>query len=218
MLGDRPGWLPPDDRLRRFFGNSALYPFYRLKLTEYISRLLPDGPCSILDVGAGDGSLGLTFATYRPHTAVTGIEVAVRKATREGARMVRFDGQAIPFADRSFDVALVSNVLHHASDPDALMREAWRVTRRRIIVKDHLSAGRVDDWKLAALDVMGNLRLGAQVRATYLSRDRWDGLFRSLPGTRVTSFDRLSFRRGLMERLFPNRLEVMFAIDRSATA
>ena len=213
MLDLRPAWLPGDDQLRRFFGSSALYPFYRLKLTEYVGRLLPEGPCSILDVGAGDGSLGLLFERFRPGTTVVGIEVALRAATRSGARMVRFDGLSVPFADGSFDVALVSNVLHHASDPSALMREVRRVTRKRIIVKDHLSTGRLDDLKLAALDVMGNLRLGAQVRAVYLSQERWDELFRSLPGVRVSSFDGMPFRRGLLERLFSNRLEVMFALD-----
>jgi SAM-dependent methyltransferase len=213
VLGDRPGWLPPDDRLRRFFGNSALYPFYRLKLTEYISRLLPDGPCAMLDVGAGDGSLALTFQTFRPRTTAVGIEVAIRAARRAGVPMVQFDGLAIPFAEASFDVALVSNVLHHASDPAILMREVRRVTRRRIIVKDHLSESRVDELKLAALDVMGNLRLGAQVSATYLSQRRWDELFGSLPGVRVTAVRGLPFRRGLMEALFTSGLEVIFALD-----
>src|SRR6266478_3404998 len=115
MLENPPAWLPGDDRLRRFLGDSALYPFYRLKLTGYVSSLLPEGPCSILDVGAGDGSLGLTFQTFRPRTKVVGIEVAVRAATRPDAVMVRFDGKSIPFTSGSFDVALVSNVLHHAS-------------------------------------------------------------------------------------------------------
>jgi SAM-dependent methyltransferase len=213
MLRDRPAWLPSDDALRRFYGTAALYPFYRLRLTEYISRLLPEGPCRILDVGAGDGSLGLTFQTFRPSTSVVGIEVAVRKATREGARLVRFDGRRIPFRDRSFDVALLSNVLHHAADADGLLGEVWRVTRKRVIVKDHLSTGRVDDVKLAALDVLGNLRLGAQVGAVYLSQDRWGELFRSLPGARVSTLEGLAFRRGLLERLFSNKLEIMFTVD-----
>ena len=112
-------------------------------------------------------------------------DALARAATRQGVRMVRFDGRSIPFLDGSFDVSLVSNVLHHASDPAALLREVRRVTRKRIIVKDHLSAGRLDDLKLAALDVLGNLRLGAQVAAVYLTRQRWDELFASLPGVRV---------------------------------
>jgi len=213
MLESPPPWLPDDGRLRRLLGDSALYPFYRLKLTEYVSRLLPPGPCSILDIGAGDGSLGLVFQTFRPATRVVGIEVALRAATRAGVPMVRFDGRSIPFADESFDVSLVSNVLHHASDPGALLREARRVTRKRIIVKDHLSEGRLDDLKLAALDVMGNLRLGAQVSAVYLTRQRWNELFASLPGVRVSTFERLPFRRGLLELLFSNGLEVIFALD-----
>jgi SAM-dependent methyltransferase len=213
MLPDRPSWLPGDEELRRFYGNAALYPFYRLRLTEYVGRLLPDGPCALLDVGAGDGSLGLAFQTFRPQTTMVGLEVAVRTATRPGARILPFDGRAIPFTDGSFDVALLSNVLHHASDADALMREVRRVTRKRIIVKDHLSSGRIDDLKLAALDVMGNLRLGAQVGAIYLSQERWAELFGSLPSVRVSTFRNLPFRRGLLELFFSNDLEVIFALD-----
>ena len=72
----RPSWLPADRELRAFLGDSALYPFYRLRLVEYIARLLPfRGPCHVLDVGAGDGSLGTLFERFRPRTSVIGVEV-----------------------------------------------------------------------------------------------------------------------------------------------
>ena len=51
------------------------------------------------------------------------------------------------------------------------------------------------------------------MQAVYLSQQRWDELFRSLPDVRVSTFDRLPFRRGVLELVFPNRLEVMFALD-----
>jgi SAM-dependent methyltransferase len=215
----RPSWLPPDGELRAFLGDSAVYPFYRLRLVEYIARLLPSrGPCRVLDVGAGDGSLGTVFERYRPQTSLIGVEVSLRAKTRSGFRVVRFDGRALPFADQSFDVALISNVLHHAKDPDGLMADVRRVTRSRAIVKDHVARGPLDHLKLGALDVMGNLRFGAQIEASYLSMERWERLFGSLPRTRVAAFHGLRFRRGLMEWVFANGLEVMFALDFDATA
>lgn len=211
-----PAWLPRPEELGRFFGGSALYPFYRLKLFEYIGRLLPaEGPCSVLDIGAGDGSLGAALEVFRPCTRVFGLEVSVRAATRPGFRLARFDGRALPLADGTVDVALLSNVLHHAANPLALLLEARRVARRTI-VKDHLARGKIDRLKLTALDVLGNLRLGAQVSATYLAQDAWDGLFRALPRTHVAAHHGLAFRRGPLERIFENGLEVIFALDATA--
>lgn len=214
MLAERPAWLPGERELQAFYGKTALYPYYRIKLTEYLARLLPEsGPCSIVDVGAGDGSLGAVFQTYRPDTTVIGLEVSVRAATRAGFKMVAFDGRQIPFPDASFDVTVISNVLHHAANPLALLLEARRVTRRRVVIKDHLTTGKVDDIKLALLDVMGNLRLGAQVSATYLSRQRWQEMFAALPNAKADWYEDLSFRRGLMAKLFPNGLEVIFSLE-----
>ncbi|HWE26103.1 MAG TPA: class I SAM-dependent methyltransferase [Myxococcales bacterium] len=209
-----PAWVPPDGELRRFFGNSARYPYYRLRLFEYVARLLPPaGPCSIVDVGAGDGSLAAAFARYRPQTRVVGLEVKVRAVTRSGFQMLRFDGRRIPLRDASADVALLSNVLHHAEDPGQLLQEVRRVTRRRVVIKDHLTRGKLDDLQLRLLDVLGNLRLGAQVRATYLDSARWDALLGSLGGVAVARYPNLSFRRGILERVFSNGLELMFAVD-----
>jgi SAM-dependent methyltransferase len=206
--------MPDEAELRRFLGSSALYPYYRLRLFEYIARLLPpSGPCLVLDIGAGDGSLGAAVERFRPGTRVLGLEVAIRCATRPGFRIARFDGRHVPLEDRSVDVSILSNVLHHAADPRTLLREVWRVTRSRVIVKDHLSRGKLDDWRLAALDVLGNLRFGAQVDATYLGWREWDDLFGALPGVRVQRYPDLSFRRGLLERIFSNELELMFALD-----
>jgi SAM-dependent methyltransferase len=216
-LPERPRWLPPEAEVRRLLAGSALYPFYRLKLTDYVSRLLPpQGPCSLLDVGAGDGSLGAALQAFRPGTTVVGLEVALRTATRPGVRMVRFDGRRIPFADGSFDVALLSNVLHHAGDPLALLIEVRRVARKRIIIKDHLTRGALDDAKLAFLDVLGNLRFGAQVSAKYLSQERWSKLFAAVPGATARTYQGLPFRAGLLEMVFGNRLEVIFSLELTA--
>src|SRR5207253_6762719 len=138
--------------------------------------------------GAGDGTLGAALEAFRPQTRVVGLEVQVREATRPGFRLLRFDGRHIPLRDGAFDVALLSNVLHHAAEPRALLQEVRRVTRSRVIIKDHLTRGRLDDLLLTVLDVLGNLRFGAQVSGTYLGVYGWVDLFHSVPEVRVTRF------------------------------
>jgi len=44
------------------------------------------------------------------------------------------DGQRLPFQDGAFDGALLVGVLEYAQDPVALLREARRVARTRVVV------------------------------------------------------------------------------------
>jgi SAM-dependent methyltransferase len=216
-----PTWLPSSRQLRDFYGKTSAYPYYRLQVTDNIARLLPpvEAPVmlTVLDVGSGDGYLGAVLQTFRPHTRVTGVETHRRALTRPGFEPILYDGLHLPFDDASFDAAIVSNVLHHADDQEAVLREVCRVTRRRVIIKDHLARHFLDRWKLALLDQAGNRRFGADTRGTYLDRRQWEAMFSSLPGATVTWYEGLSFRTGILEMLFSDDLEVMFTIDLSPT-
>ncbi|MFI5257499.1 MAG: class I SAM-dependent methyltransferase [Gemmatimonadales bacterium] len=217
MLPPRPTWLPDAGSLRDFYGRTTAYPYYRLQVTDYIARLVaPDGNTDrldVIDVGSGDGYLGAVLQTWRPSTRVIGVETQVRALTRSGFEPVLFDGLHLPFPDRSFDVAILSNVLHHADDQPALFAETCRVTRRRVVIKDHLAASRLDRWKLALLDVLGNRRFGADTRGDYLGRDEWSAMFARVPRANATWYEGLSFRTGPLALVFGNGLEVVFAVD-----
>jgi len=167
----------------------------------------------VIDVGSGDGYLGAVFQTFRPGTRVTGAETHVRELTRSGFEPVVYDGRHLPFGDRTFDVAILANVLHHADDQRALFAEACRVTRQRVIIKDHLKASTLDHWKLAVLDVLGNRRFGADTQGDYLDRAGWTALFATHPRARVSWHEGLSFRTGPLELAFGNELEVLFSVD-----
>src|SRR5205814_177285 len=39
------------------------------------------------------------------------------------------DGRVVPYTDASFDAVICTQVLEHSVDPDALLREMWRVLR-----------------------------------------------------------------------------------------
>jgi SAM-dependent methyltransferase len=222
-LPARPEWLPAPGALRDFYGATSAYPYYRLQVTDYIARLLPTidplaAPLEVIDVGSGDGYLGAVLQSFRPGTRVTGVETHVRALTRPGFEPVVFDGRRLPFGDGTFDVAILSNVLHHADDQAALFAETCRVTRRRVIIKDHLARHALDRWKLAALDIAGNRRFGADTQGDYLDREQWTSMFARVPSARVTWYEGLSFRTGPLELAFGNELEVLFAVDLETAA
>lgn len=90
---------------------------------------------SVLDVGC---SAGLITAEVSRHVAsAVGIDpefAAVRRA--QSAAAVRGNlvfvcgrGEALPFADGSFDIVVCNHVYEHAADPWAMMREIARVLR-----------------------------------------------------------------------------------------
>jgi SAM-dependent methyltransferase len=213
MESARPAWLPTDDSLRSIFGETVAYPYYKLRTTEYIARLLPStGPCSVIDMGAGDGFLGSILEQYRPQTSIVGVETHIRQLRRPDFKMVKFDGLTAPFASGTFDYALLCNVLHHANDQVALLREALRLARRGVIIKDHLAETRYQHSQLAVLDVLGNRRFGASTVGHYQSSDGWRSLFANAGARVIERLEGLSFRRGPLRAVFGNHLEIMFVV------
>lgn len=99
---------------------------------------------SVVDVGAGRGDIAIAFA--RAGWQVTAVDrhpdvfaVAERVARSvPGLDVVAGDARAMPFDDRSFDVAHASLLLHHL-DPDeavASLRELTRIARHGVVVND----------------------------------------------------------------------------------
>ena len=54
-----------------------------------------------------------------------------------------------------------------------LMREIRRVVDGSLYIKDHVSAGLLDDLRLGTLDAIGNIPFGGMVKAQYLSAVEW---------------------------------------------
>ncbi|MDP2342384.1 MAG: class I SAM-dependent methyltransferase [Deltaproteobacteria bacterium] len=142
-------------------------------LAETLARQMPPR-ARILDVGAGDGSMGRAISRLRPDVSVFGIDVFVRPDTAYEVKP--FDGERIPYDDSSFDVAVFVDVLHHTKDPLTLLLEAARVARV-VVIKDHLRAGLLAEETLSAMDWVGNARHGVVLPYNYWNRLQWDAAF-----------------------------------------
>lgn len=91
----------------------------------------------VLDVATGGGHTALAFAPHVREVVATDLtpamlDAAQRFITGRGISNVRFevaDGEALPFADGSFDVVTCRVAPHHFSDVPQFVREVARVLR-----------------------------------------------------------------------------------------
>jgi SAM-dependent methyltransferase len=132
--------------------------------------------------------LDTLIVEQRPGVTVKGIEPVLRE--RSNRSVEQFDGKAIPFPDRSFDVVMLVDVLHHTDDPIVVLRDAARVARRALIIKDVLRDGFMVDTTLRFMDRVGNLRYGVPLPYTFWSRQKWVSSFDDL-GLKVRSWKKV---------------------------
>jgi hypothetical protein len=99
---------------------------------------------SILDLGAGDGSLGDDLSEWAARRGwqwrVTNLDLNMQAMRlNPAARFVAGSVLALPFHDNSFDVVIGSQMAHHLMADEEVcqhFREAWRVTRNVLFMND----------------------------------------------------------------------------------
>ena len=161
-----------------------------LRRDEYFLRELAArfgaSQLSLVDVGAGTGTLGAIAAAVLDSPKVQLVDVDDQgtnrglgsDATALFARSFEafttehpvhlFDGRTLDLPSDSYDVALLTYVLHHAAgDTIALLQEARRVARKYVIVLEDVIDSE-DDAKNA---------FDHEPRGTFRHRREWDALF-----------------------------------------
>ncbi len=90
----------------------------------------------VLEIGCGDGAILERLASTGFSARFTGLEIspsavrAVQEKNIPGASVELFDGYELRFADRQFDLAILSHVLEHVEHPRRLIEEAARAASR----------------------------------------------------------------------------------------
>jgi len=104
----------------------------RQHFQEYQSFIPPGS--TILDIGTGTGFTADYIKQQVPQTQITGLDVTNHVDYPHLIPRVLYDGERMPFTDKSFAISLLFYTLHHARKPESVLKEAMRVTSKTIIV------------------------------------------------------------------------------------
>jgi len=147
---------------------------------DLLAELLPLARRDIVELGCGAAALARELLTRYPDSRVTGLEVDTRQHTKNlahpqaGLSFVAAGAQAVPFADASFDLALMLKSLHHV--PMALMAQALGEVARVLRPGGHLYVsepiyGGAFNEVIRVFNDEGTVRAAAQVAVDAALRD-----------------------------------------------
>ena len=168
--------------------NSPLLRRRAFVLSHALAGAIP-GRGTVLDLGCGDGQVAYSLMRLRPDLKVEGVDIVPRAKTLVPVR--QYDGVTLPYEDKSFDYVTIVDVLHHTTDPVPVLREACRVARQGVVIKDHLREGFMAQTTLAIMDWIGNFGDGVPMPYNYLSRDEWQAAFFGAKLEMVTTNEKL---------------------------
>jgi ubiquinone/menaquinone biosynthesis C-methylase UbiE len=177
-------------------------------LADMIAKVLPED-AKVLDIGCGDGKIDALIKEKKSSIKIEGIDVFERNKTY--IHVTKFNGKQIPFDDNHFDVALLVDVLHHTEDPSVILKEALRVTKQSILIKDHVREGFLSEVMLRFMDYAGNRYNGPRLFYKYLNQSDWECLYKKV-GLKVKQRrDRLNLYSFPLNLLFDRKLH-FFAV------
>src|SRR5581483_10917112 len=104
------------------------------KAANIVAMCESRAPATVLEIGAGEGSVLQRLAAAgfgKRHFALdisgTGVERIRARGIPSLAECRQFDGYTVPYADGTFDLAILTHVLEHVEHPRLLLNEAARV-------------------------------------------------------------------------------------------
>jgi ubiquinone/menaquinone biosynthesis C-methylase UbiE len=132
---------------REYVESSILAEGWELRRMVELAQLA--GGERVLDVATGGGHTALAFAPQVREVVASDItpdmlDAAARHLAGRGARNVRFeiaDAEALPYADREFDVVTARLAPHHFPEPQRFVNEAARVLTAggRLVIFDNMT-------------------------------------------------------------------------------
>jgi SAM-dependent methyltransferase len=111
--------------------------------SQLVHNFLGQGSFSILDIGCGDGEYTAELAELNSDSIVLGIDTslpAIQVASTKWEPILNLKFSTASLVDlknqnRKFDVAIIRGVLHHAQNPDEILKDAGEICTRVIVLE-----------------------------------------------------------------------------------
>ena len=100
-----------------------------------------------------------------------------------------YDGEHLPFKDNEFDVCLLRSVLHHTTNPEVVLKEAVRVSKKLIIYENVITNNIFQRYSTYLMDCIMNKELIGGPHANKTDKE-WRLLFEKSELDLVNIIDR----------------------------
>jgi hypothetical protein len=99
-----------------------------------------------------------------------------------------------------------------------LLRQAKRIARRGIVIKDHYCESRLDYYTLAFMDWVGNSQYGVGLPNRYKAAKEWRAIFAGLELRPVRTLKDIGLYPGPFDAIFGRRLQFVSLLDKGDAA
>jgi ubiquinone/menaquinone biosynthesis C-methylase UbiE len=182
------------------------------QISRLISLLIPEEVSTMLDVGAGTGEMAKAIGVFRPDLMITGVDIYARPRTL--IPIIKYDGYRLPFGDSSTDAVAIIDVLHHCSNQVGVLNECVRVSKKWVIIKDHVSENIIDKLTLSFMDWIGNKAHGVALSYNYLSSYRWTETFIEVGLHTVKHIKQLNLYPMPFDNIFGRSLHCLYLLKK----
>ncbi len=131
----------------------------------------------ILDLGCGSAIVAKEFKNFFA-ASVFGVDIEDKRIYPVPFKII--DGRLLPFAPNSFDVVLISHVLHHSEDPISLLSQAKK-TAPQIIIYEDIPEGFFSKFFCKVHGFTFNFLFQKKKQKTnFKSINKWEKIFKDL--------------------------------------
>lgn len=139
-----------------------------------VKRIIPyiKNTNKLIDIGSGTGYV--TSLLKNEGKDITPVDVA----SYRGIRLVKpiiYDGNRLPFPDKSFDTGLLLMVLHHTPNPSVVFSETARVAKEIVVIETSYKS-RLEKFVTVIADTIANLQTKANWDS-YKADSEWKEFF-----------------------------------------
>jgi len=170
--------------LRKVLGGDRFSNLYKAIVLE-IKRLdgLQNRNINLLDYGCGSMELSSQLKNDNIITNYLGVDVFPAPLSKDSSADSKWKNYKRISVDDDFnldikyDISIVVDVLHHASNDEKLkILSSLSTTSGYILVKDHFEYGYISRQILRLVDWFGNYAYGINIPKSYFNRKNWEHL------------------------------------------